>query len=125
MNGISLSFQLIAGNPIDNEKDLSTSLIALVDLARVGKQLKVRLRRAGDRYQPAHHQRTEKLKNLMIENRIPFSQRDHWPIVMTESEEIIWSPGLPVAHTFIPVATTQEIAAILCDNRCFAISLTK
>jgi tRNA(Ile)-lysidine synthase len=88
---------------------------ALLDLGLTGERLLVRARRAGDRYQPAGHKRIEKLKNLMIENRIPLSQRRFWPVIINESGEIVWSPGLPVAHQFSAHATTERFAIILAE----------
>jgi tRNA(Ile)-lysidine synthase len=86
--------------------------LALVDLDLTGERLKIRRRLPGDRYQPIGHKRREKLKNLMIENRIPLSQRRAWPIIIKESGEIIWTPCLPVADAFAPRSTTDRLAVI-------------
>lgn len=85
----------------------------LVDLNQAGERLIVRARRPGDRYRPQGHQSTEKLKNIMIENRIPVSKRDAWPVITRETGEFIWSPGLPAAQEVVAQATTGHFAIIL------------
>ncbi|MEW6730090.1 MAG: tRNA lysidine(34) synthetase TilS [Acidobacteriota bacterium] len=102
--------------PIDRaqiQAYIKDKMVAIVDLARTGERLRVRMRQPGDRYQPAGCLRIEKLKKLMIENKIPYSQRDSWPVVTMQSGELIWSPGLPLAGAFLAHATSERLAIIL------------
>ena len=62
--------------------------------------LSLRTRRAGDSYIPIGHRHRRKLKSLMINHKIPVSERDSYPVVVTEKDEIVWSPGLPAAGRF-------------------------
>ena len=60
----------------------------------------VRVRNEGDAYVPEGHRHAAKLKTLMIRRRIPLSQRDDYPILVTVDDRIVWAPGLPVAGAF-------------------------
>jgi tRNA(Ile)-lysidine synthase len=60
----------------------------------------VRVRNEGDAYVPEGHRHAAKLKTLMIRRRIPLSQRDDYPILVTADDRIVWAPGLPVAGAF-------------------------
>src|SRR5262245_59143923 len=60
----------------------------------------LRTRRAGDSYIPIGQRHRRKLKSLMINHKIPVSERDSYPVVVTEEDEIVWSPGLPAARHF-------------------------
>ena len=62
--------------------------------------LSLRTRRAGDSYIPQGRLHRRKLKSLMINHKIPVSERDNYPVVVTEEDEIVWSPGLPPARRF-------------------------
>ncbi|MCI0661990.1 MAG: tRNA lysidine(34) synthetase TilS [Acidobacteria bacterium] len=60
----------------------------------------LRTRRAGDSYIPQGRLHRRKLKSLMINHKIPVSERDNYPVVVTDEDEIVWSPGLPPARRF-------------------------
>ena len=85
--------------------------VALDDLA-LPDQLIIRPRLSGERAHIAGHRRTIKLKNLMIEHRIPSSRRATWPIVATPDGAYIWSPGLPPAVEFAAQAETDSLATL-------------
>jgi tRNA(Ile)-lysidine synthase len=72
----------------------------------------IRPRLPGERALVAGHTRTKKLKNLMIEHRIPSSRRATWPIVTTPSGCYVWSPGLPPALQFTARDDANTLAVI-------------
>ncbi|MEK6407462.1 MAG: tRNA lysidine(34) synthetase TilS [Acidobacteriota bacterium] len=71
-------------------------MVALDDDA-LPESLIIRSRRAGERAHVIGQRRTIKLKNLMIDHRIPSSRRSTWPLVTTPDGCYVWSPGLPPA----------------------------
>jgi tRNA(Ile)-lysidine synthetase-like protein len=85
--------------------------VALDDLA-LPDELVIRPRLRGERAHIAGHRRTIKLKNLMIDHRIPSSRRATWPIVATPDGAYIWSPGLPPAVKFAAQAETDSLAML-------------
>jgi len=62
----------------------------------------VRVRNEGDAYVPEGRRHATKLKTLMIRRKIPRSQRDDYPVLVTADDRIVWAPGLPVAGAFAP-----------------------
>jgi tRNA(Ile)-lysidine synthase len=77
--------------------------------------LRLRTREPGDAYSPAKGGRRIKLKTLMIRNKIPKSLRDHYPVLATADDRIVWSPGLPVAGDFAPQPGDAECALVICS----------
>jgi len=66
----------------------------------------------GERALVAGQTRIKKLKNLMIDHRIPASRRATWPIVTTPSGSYVWSPGLPPALQFTARDDVNTLAVI-------------
>ena len=81
-----------------------------LDDAALPQSLVIRPRLPGERAQVVGHQKLIKLKNLMIDHRIPSSRRANWPIVTTPDGGYVWSPGLPPALKFAPHDGTNRIA---------------
>ena len=73
--------------------------VALDDDA-LPESLVIRPRLPGERAQVVGHRQLIKLKNLMIDHRIPSSRRANWPLVTTPDGCYVWSPGLPPALKF-------------------------
>ncbi|WP_244862214.1 tRNA lysidine(34) synthetase TilS [Siminovitchia terrae] len=54
----------------------------------------VRTRRPGDRIMAKGLEGTKKLKDLFIDEKIPRFQRDSWPVITDQRNQILWVPGL-------------------------------
>lgn len=88
-------------------------LAALLDEKKVDLPLLVRPRRAGERYRPVGSRREKKIKDLMIDYKIPVSARSLWPVVVASgSDEIIWSPRLPASARFVAADQTKSCLLI-------------
>ncbi|MEK6321704.1 MAG: tRNA lysidine(34) synthetase TilS [Acidobacteriota bacterium] len=85
-------------------------MIVALDDEALPQCLMIRPRRPGERAQVVGQRQTKKLKNLMIEHRIPSSRRANWPVVTTRDGCYIWSPGLPPALKFAAHDETQRVA---------------
>jgi tRNA(Ile)-lysidine synthase len=94
--------------------------VALDDRA-LPEQLVIRPRLRGERAHVIGQRRTIKLKNLMIDHRIPSSRRATWPLVTTPDGVYIWSPGLPPALEFAAHDEAQGLAQSLAILRASAI----
>jgi tRNA(Ile)-lysidine synthetase-like protein len=94
--------------------------VALDDAALPG-ELVIRPRLRGQRARVLGRRKTIKLKNLMIDHRIPTSRRATWPLVTTPDGVYIWSPGLPPALEFAAHDETQAVARGLAILRASAI----
>jgi len=94
--------------------------VALDDRA-LPEQLVIRPRLRGQRAHVLGQRKTIKLKNLMIDHRIPSSRRATWPLVTTPDGLYIWSPGLPPALEFAAHDEMRDVAQSLAILRALAI----
>jgi len=77
-----------------------------LDFDRVQWPLVLRNWRPGDSYRPHGSRRVRKLKELLLESRIPRSARGSWPVLTSEGK-VIWAYGYPVAEELAAQAGTQ------------------
>jgi len=87
------------------------SFQAYLSRAAVGEELVVRTRKAGDRFQPLGMEGTKKLKEFMIDARIPRAWRDGVPLVVGK-EGVAWVVGWRIAHWARIMPETQEAVEI-------------
>ena len=71
--------------------------LAVVDLEQ--KRVLVRNRRPGDRLQPLGCSRRRRLKDLLIDRRVPRRERDRLPLLVID-DEIAWVPGVTIGERF-------------------------
>ena len=86
-------------------------VVALDDRLLPG-ELFIRGRMKGERAHVVGQRKTKKLKNLMIDHRIPSSRRADWPVVTTPDGGYIWSPGLPPSLRFTATDETESLAVL-------------
>jgi tRNA(Ile)-lysidine synthase len=80
--------------------------------ASVTPSLIVRNRRPGDRFQPLGAPGRRKLQDVLVDRKIPRSERDGLPIVTTLSGEILWVAGVAVAEA-CRVRTPEDSVLLL------------
>ncbi len=80
---------------------------AVFDLDRLQLPLKLRQRRDGDRFQPFGMRGTKKLKDLLIDAKIPQQERGRVPVLMS-GDEIIWVVGYRTSEPFKVRAETKH-----------------
>ncbi|RNF38345.1 tRNA lysidine(34) synthetase TilS [Planococcus salinus] len=56
--------------------------------------LMLRTRKPGDRIQLAGMEKPKKVSRLMIDEKVPVSTRESWPVIATETDEILLIPGI-------------------------------
>ena len=100
--GLALPFESAFGPAADEEDD-----------ERPAGRLVVRTRRPGDRLRPLGAPGVRKLKDVLIDRRIPRERRDRLPLLCL-GERIAWVPGVTVDEAFRipPGAETAWIAEI-------------
>ena len=101
---------------IDNDGNHERFVAALRECEELNG-LRLRTRFPGAAYIPANARRAVKLKTLMIRRKIPLTQRDQYPILVTADDRIVWAPGLPVAREFAPGAEDSDWALIVAVAR--------
>jgi tRNA(Ile)-lysidine synthase len=87
-------------------------ILAVLDEQTLPERLVVRTRGRGERALVCGQRKIKKLKNLMIDHKIPSSRRADWPVVATPDGRYIWSPGLPPALEFAARDETQTLAIL-------------
>lgn len=75
--------------------------------------LKVRNRRPGDRIQLVNQQGRAKIKQIMIDEKVPIEQRDQWPIVVDSNDLILWIPGLKKSRYCLDKAASNDDVLII------------
>lgn len=81
---------------------------ASFDINRAGRQLTVRRRRAGDRFQPLGMAHSRKLQDFMVDSAIPRSWRDSVPIVCSPGQ-ILWVAGWRIDDRVKVTTGTQGV----------------
>ena len=56
--------------------------------------LKVRGRRPGDRIRLANGYGHAKVKQIMIDAKLPIDERECWPLIVDADDQLVWIPGL-------------------------------
>lgn len=79
------------------EKSDEEKMKAYFDLDVVGRNLVVRSRRRGDRFQPLGMELPKKLQDFMVDIKIPCAWRDNVPLVCSP-QHIIWAVGCRIDH---------------------------
>ena len=56
--------------------------------------LYVRSRKDGDKIEVMNLSGSKKVKDIFIDEKIPMSERNLWPIVVDSNDNIVWIPGI-------------------------------
>ena len=70
---------------------------AYLMLENLGREMRVRTRQEGDRFQPLGMAGTKKLKDFFTDNKVPREWRDSIPLLATDSG-IAWVVGYRIAE---------------------------
>ena len=68
-----------------------------------------RTRTAGDLYHKLGSSGSKSVKKAMIDNKIPHSERDSVPLVITEKKGIAWIPGFPPSEKLKIMPSTKRV----------------
>lgn len=72
----------------------------------------LRTRRSGDRFEPLGMEgRSVKLADFFVNRKVPRRARDSWPLLCS-GEQILWIPGLQLAHSFHLDESARRIALL-------------
>jgi tRNA(Ile)-lysidine synthase len=82
-----------------------------------GQAFEVRGWMPGDRFRPIGAPGTKKLKDWLIDRKIPSKERKLLPLVLSTSGEIAWVPGLPPADNLKIRGTTKLALRLTYERR--------
>jgi tRNA(Ile)-lysidine synthase len=86
-----------------------------LDLDRLSWPLILRNWRPGDSYRPHRRLRVRKLKRMLLESRVPRSDRPSWP-VLTSAGSLVWALGFPIADEYAAGSGTRAGVVIVEDK---------
>jgi tRNA(Ile)-lysidine synthase len=75
----------------------------------------IRNRRAGDRFQPLGMSRDKKLKDFLIDRKIPAESRDTIPLVIWNGE-IVWIAGVEVSERFKVTGRSRPVYEVKLEH---------
>jgi tRNA(Ile)-lysidine synthase len=84
---------------------------ACFDLDVVGRELIVRARQRGDRFQPLGMESPKKLQDFMVDAKISRHLRDHVPLVCSP-QHILWVVGWRIDHRARVTSSTKHVLCL-------------
>lgn len=106
--GFSLDLKLVDREPNVTSIDPSDRSIEVADADRIAFPLHVRSRRIGDRFTPLGMDQPIKLKDFLINERVPFFTRDDVPL-LCDRERILWVVGVRLSNENRVAETTKRL----------------
>jgi tRNA(Ile)-lysidine synthase len=86
---------------------------AYFDAAKVGPKPILRSRRGGDKFYPlGMHGHSQRLKDFMINQKIPAAERAHIPLLVSETGLVCWICGWRTDHLCRVTADTEQVLGV-------------
>jgi tRNA(Ile)-lysidine synthase len=86
--------------------------VAVVQRDRVQGSLVVRNRRPGDRFRPVGLGGSKKLQDLFVDRKLPRTERDWVPLVVDETDRIVWVAGYGIDEAFRVTDPSQAVLVL-------------
>jgi len=87
-----------------------------IDGDAVGHELLVRSRKSGDRYQPLGAPGEKKLKEVLIDKKVPREERDGLPVIVS-GDRIVWVVGVGIAESVKVGPGTKRVVMLSARRR--------
>jgi tRNA(Ile)-lysidine synthase len=84
----------------------------VLDAGDLAGPLRVRGRRAGDRFQPLGAPGRRSVQDLFVDRKIARGDRDAVPIVTDSAGRIVWVVGVTIAHQFRVTERTRSVVVL-------------
>lgn len=99
----------------DERNRLAEGTFAMFDPESVKGKLYVRQRRAGDRMVPLGMHGSKKVKDILIDKKIPRQQRDQIPL-LTDDEHVLWIPGVRRSRWHVPKKEADVVLYVVLES---------
>lgn len=86
--------------------------VAVVRRDQIHGSLAVRNRHPGDRFRPVGLNGSKKLQDLFVDRKLPRDERDQVPIVVDESNRIVWVAGYGIDEAFRVTDPSQAVLVL-------------
>ncbi|MBM3149657.1 MAG: tRNA lysidine(34) synthetase TilS, partial [Chloroflexi bacterium] len=90
--------------------------VATFDFAKAGRELAVRRRKPGDRFQPLGMTQTKKLQDFMVDAKIPVAWRNRVPLVCSP-QQILWVVGWRIDDRVKVTSASRQILRLEFQKR--------
>ena len=97
--------------PNENKNIFQNTYTKWLDCDKIGNNLFIRTRRPGDYIVVNRQGGKKKLKEYLIEERIPAAQRDH-VLLLAQGSEILWVIGHRISEAYKVSSETKRILEI-------------
>lgn len=106
--GTEITFEAELKDPRDLSWPPDKKKEAFFDYDKLTMPLYIRYRQSGDKFHPlGMGGKKKKLKDFLIDKKIPRQERDTHPLIIS-GNEIIWITGIAVAHTYRITDKTRQ-----------------
>lgn len=92
--------------------NINESNKACLDFDKIGTEFYLRQRKVGDRFYPLNLNGSKKIKDFLIDEKVPVFKRDKIPIFTTLNDEIFWIGGYRIDDRFKITDNTEKILII-------------
>jgi tRNA(Ile)-lysidine synthase len=96
----------------EHAADLASDDRVYVSLDAVQLPLTLRSRRPGDRFHPLGAPGEARLKEFLINSKVPQHERDRIPLVTDNAGRIVWVVGHRIGHPFRLTSRAQRVARL-------------
>jgi tRNA(Ile)-lysidine synthase len=116
--GLSLTCEVLPAGTIGPQQAArqASDQEVFVSAARLEGPLTVRSRRPGDRFHPLGAPGEAKLKDFLINAKVPQHERDRIPLVTTAQSEIIWVVGKRIGEPYRLKDTAGAVLRLMAEE---------
>jgi tRNA(Ile)-lysidine synthase len=100
------------GASADPSATAGNGAVALVRRDRLQGSLVVRNRRPGDRFRPVGLNGSKKLQDLFVDRKLARDARDQVPLVVDETDRIVWVAGYGIDEAFRVTDPSQAVLVL-------------
>jgi tRNA(Ile)-lysidine synthase len=117
--GLSCETEILTGKDVYSNIKLlpADSLTQFFDYERTGSVIYIRNRHNGDVFMPINSKGRRKLKDYLIDRKVPESERDKIPVVAV-GNEIVWITGYNISDKFKVTENTKTVLKVKCSGYC-------
>lgn len=90
--------------------------VAMLDYEKVELPLYLRSRRKGDSFIPLGMQGKKKVKDILIDQKVPKYKRDKIPLIVDRNDNIVWLTEFRIADNFKVTSKTEKVLVLKLKN---------
>ncbi|WP_027339864.1 tRNA lysidine(34) synthetase TilS [Halonatronum saccharophilum] len=110
--GLKVRFEIVEAKSYPWRERLGDSSVGLFDYNNIGEKIIIRGRQDGDRFYPLGMKGSKKVKDFLIDQKVPLFKRDNIPIFTNQKGDIFWVGGFRIDNRFKIKDETDKILII-------------